>query len=29
MSEVERAMPGQAVGLLNPVPAEQGRLLLA
>ena len=27
--EAERAMPGPAVGLLNPVPAQRARLLLA
>src|SRR5712671_1009301 len=29
MGEAERAMPGPAVGLLNPVPAQRARLLLA
>jgi len=29
MGEAERAMPGPAVGLINPVPAERARLLLA
>ena len=29
MGEAERAMPGPAVGLINPVPAQRARLLLA
>jgi ATP/maltotriose-dependent transcriptional regulator MalT len=29
MGEAERVAPGQAVGLLNPVPAQRARLLLA
>jgi LuxR family maltose regulon positive regulatory protein len=29
MGEAERAMPGPAVGLINPVPAQRARLMLA
>src|SRR5207245_3419600 len=29
MGEAERAAPGPAVGLINPVPAQRARLLLA